>query len=49
MASSTPMTSRIRESYAHQIAHRDAQKHPGVRGVVRAVLAEWPLGSVSPR
>ncbi|MEU2284947.1 hypothetical protein ABZ614_23915 [Streptomyces sp. NPDC013178] len=28
----------LAHGYAHQIAHRDAQGHPGVRGVVRAVL-----------
>ncbi|KUL33995.1 hypothetical protein [Streptomyces regalis] len=33
----------LAHGYAHQIAHRDAQGHPGVRGVVRAVLAEWTL------
>ncbi|MFI1047379.1 hypothetical protein ACH4U3_16515 [Streptomyces griseoruber] len=33
----------LAHGYAHQIAHRDAQGRPGIRGVVRAVLAEWPL------
>ncbi|MGC0327109.1 hypothetical protein RKD23_000099 [Streptomyces sp. SAI-170] len=39
----TAFASDLAHGYAHQIAHRDAQGHPGVRGVVRAVLAEWPL------
>ncbi len=39
----TALASALAHGYAHQIAHRDAHGHPGVRGVVRAVLAEWPL------
>lgn len=39
----TALASALAHGYAHQIAHRDAQGRPGVRGVVRAVLAEWPL------
>ncbi|MGO4751865.1 hypothetical protein AB4212_25185 [Streptomyces sp. 2MCAF27] len=39
----TALASALAHGYAHQIAHRDAQSRPGVRGVVRAVLAEWPL------
>lgn len=39
----TALASALAHGYAHQIAHRDAQGRPGIRGVVRAVLAEWPL------
>ncbi|MFF5365213.1 hypothetical protein ACFY4I_38465 [Streptomyces scabiei] len=39
----TALASALAHGYAHQIAHRDAQGRPGIWGVVRAVLAEWPL------
>ncbi|PTH85517.1 hypothetical protein C9J60_25050 [Streptomyces sp. A244] len=39
----TALVSALAHGYAHQIAHRHARGHPGVRGVVRAVLTEWPL------
>ena len=39
----TALASALAHGYAHEIAHRDAQGHLGVRGVVCAVLAEWPL------
>lgn len=39
----TALASALAHGYAHQIAHRDVQVHPGVRGVMRGVLAEWPL------
>jgi hypothetical protein len=39
----TALASALAHGYAHQIAHRDAQGRPGIGGVVRAVLAEWPL------
>lgn len=39
----TAVASALAHGYAHHMAHRDAQGHPGIRGVTRAVLAEWPL------
>ncbi|MDO0910525.1 hypothetical protein QQM39_06530 [Streptomyces sp. DT2A-34] len=39
----TALASVLAHGYAHRIGHRDAQGHPGVLGVVRAVLGEWPL------
>jgi hypothetical protein len=39
----TALAAALAHGYAYQIAYRDAQGHTGVRGVVRAVLAKWPL------
>lgn len=39
----TALASALAHGYAHYVAYRDARSHLGVPGVVRAVLAEWPM------